>query len=383
MLGGVQLSLTADDVSELTALIYAAALDPAKWNHLLDRVAQKADGVRTQLFGQDFESGLHLGIIYSGYDPAGMESFGAYYHAFNDWAKGFIKFDAGIPLSAEQMCARDELEKGEFYNDWVRKQDDIVAGGGMMIYKDESRMFAFGGNIRRRDETREGEWMELVALLGPHFRQAFEISRKLSGMSIEALANAEAGARQTAVLLIDGNGLVLYANPAAEALSARGSPIAIGTNRAAKAADPALAQTLERARVALAENLPLPPVQFRFGSGDRAFDCHIAVVNPADIADLRISLLTDLGAPCLLLTLSPPAPGGDALDALCRRHGLTIAECAVLRQFAAGIRPDIIAESRATSLTTVRNQIKSIMAKTETHRQSDLLRLVMAARERT
>ena len=36
-------------------------------------------------------------------------------------------------MFSEAMCTREELEPTEFYNDWVRPQEDIVAGGGALL----------------------------------------------------------------------------------------------------------------------------------------------------------------------------------------------------------------------------------------------------------
>jgi DNA-binding CsgD family transcriptional regulator len=64
----------------------------------------------------------------------------------------------------------------------------------------------------------------------------------------------------------------------------------------------------------------------------------------------------------------------DAFQALLlQEFGLTAAEIQVVGALCQGDSAAAIAEARAVSVTTVRNQIKSVMAKVGVHRQSELL----------
>ena len=68
-------------------------------------------------------------------------------------------------------------------------------------------------------------------------------------------------------------------------------------------------------------------------------------------------------------------------DLLCGAFDLTRAEAHVLRGLAEGAGPPQIAAARGRSVATVRAQIKSIMAKTETRSQSELVRLTLSTME--
>ena len=45
-------------------------------------------------------------------------------------------------LSSDEMCDRRVVERSEFYNDWIRPQEDIVGGGGILLFKQQERVFA-------------------------------------------------------------------------------------------------------------------------------------------------------------------------------------------------------------------------------------------------
>jgi DNA-binding NarL/FixJ family response regulator len=57
--------------------------------------------------------------------------------------------------------------------------------------------------------------------------------------------------------------------------------------------------------------------------------------------------------------------------------GLTGAEVEIVRGITLGLPVKDIAEARGRSAETVRTQLRSILAKTETHSQSELVRVVL------
>ena len=92
---------------------------------------------------------------------------------------------------------------------------------------------------------------------------------------------------------------------------------------------------------------------------------------------LRISRVEDDRPMALVLSTDVAWPPG--FDTVLRdAFGLTAAEAAVVRALTLGQPLREIAASRRRSMETVRTQIRSILAKTETRAQSDLIRLIMS-----
>lgn len=372
---------TPQEFSALTQQIYAAALEPGKWDDVLQSITRLTDGIKTHIFGHDFETNTHMGIMSGGYDPDFVQSYADYYNQTNLWAEGFIQNDAGIPIYSEAMCPRDTLEAGEFYSDWIKPQEDVIAGGGMLLFKENRRMIAFGGNIRRKNEQEEDEWMHLVAMLGPHLTQAFEISRQLSGSSIELQAAVATGPAQgSAVMMFDRTARIIYANPRAEQLATAPSPLNIGFDRKIQLSDGPAQERLDQALDHLTQGVLMMPQRFKIRDAATAkvFECRLASVNPADLADLRLALWATFDTSCLLMTMTELSRVEDPLARFARDFRLTEAETHVVAHLANGTTLAEIAATRGVSLSTTRNQIKSVMAKTETHRQLDLVRLMLA-----
>lgn len=90
---------------------------------------------------------------------------------------------------------------------------------------------------------------------------------------------------------------------------------------------------------------------------------------------LRVSALEEKGLALILSTeLFWPEDFGQTVQ---EAFGLTAAEVEIVRGITLGLPLKDIAEQRGRSIETVRTQARSILAKTETHSQSELVRVVL------
>jgi DNA-binding CsgD family transcriptional regulator/pimeloyl-ACP methyl ester carboxylesterase len=87
----------------------------------------------------------------------------------------------------------------------------------------------------------------------------------------------------------------------------------------------------------------------------------------------------DIGEPFVLVVTSHLRWPAGLSEALARSFGLTASEIEVLRGLTQSQSPREIADRRERSVETVRAQIKSLLQKTETRSQGDLVRLALSA----
>lgn len=359
-------------------------MDQARWEKFLAELTHATGGVRTHLFGFDIPAGISLGLTSSGYDPDYIETYDSHYGTMNAWAVGFAKGEPGAVLPSEWMCSKADLFRTEFYNDWIRPQEDVAAGGGAILFKDESRMLAFGGNIRLKDEEQlEGPWLRTVGLLIPHLQQAFEISRALAGQSLELDLLRKGAVRGGAgVLLLADNGFVLYANEAGQAMLREGTVLRDDHAGRAVFNHPDATGALENCLNALRRGET--PVAATFFGGDgvggEQYIIRLVQFDPEDHPAAVFPLVLAYSRACLLVTVNPLPDNRSADDAFAAMHGLTAAEMAVAAGIAGGLTPHELADQRAVSIHTVRNQLKSALFKTGARRQADLVRTLERAR---
>jgi len=87
----------------------------------------------------------------------------------------------------------------------------------------------------------------------------------------------------------------------------------------------------------------------------------------------------DYGPPrALVVVVDPNDHSGPSADLLRKLFGLTIAEADVARLVADGHGLTPIADKLALSMATVKTHLQRVFAKTDTHRQAELVRLLGA-----
>src|SRR5262249_58164983 len=74
----------------------------------------------------------------------------------------------------------------------------------------------------------------------------------------------------------------------------------------------------------------------------------------------------------------PGAAAAPPVEALCALYGLTAAEARLAAALAAGQSLQDYATASGIARCTARWQLQQVLAKTDTHRQSDLVRLILA-----
>ena len=163
-------------------------------------------------------------------------------------------------------------------------------------------------------------------------------------------------------MVIDGSGYVLTFNPAALKLLRDN----VGGSEANEAEwmRHAAKRLLDRASPWLPRNLgawvTIP------GHGDRPLALHrVPLVGAEGYTDCVVLIMADLAA----APQPSPAP-------LRRIFGLTAAEAKLAIQILQGETPADIARNHHVSVATVRSQLASVFAKTQTRRQSELVMLL-------
>lgn len=370
-----------ESVLELTQLIYAAALDPKYWTTFLEATTKVSGGISTHLFGQDSETNTCLGILHAGYDPAFMQSFNDYYGDKNSWATNFFKFDTGKTVHCELMCPDKSLVKTEFYSDWILPQEDIHTGGGVILFKDQTRMFSLGGNIRRKDSHKlTAPWLRLVTALTPHLQQAFEISRTISGLSLEKLALIETGSSYSAaVFAVTQNRSILYANKNGWDLLESGELVNLGASPKETFAFTSLDLSYQFSTLlAHCKHSTLKhTISYNTTTAaGKEWLCRIVEIIPDMLDFSPIGILTDKQDPFFLITIAAVDTSIDVLARLNSRYAVTTKEAQVALLLTDGNSLHEIAHIENKSIHTIRNQLKAVMHKTGVKKQSELVLLI-------
>ena len=112
--------------------------------------------------------------------------------------------------------------------------------------------------------------------------------------------------------------------------------------------------------------------------GERVLTLRIRSTVTGSPVILRVSPVDGGGARPLALVVSTELVWPEGFAAMVQEaFGLTVAEVEIVRGVTLGLPLRDIAEARGRSVETVRTQVRSVLAKTETHSQSELVRVVL------
>jgi len=217
----------------------------------------------------------------------------------------------------------------------------------------------------------------LLNLLIPHIQKALEI-RQVIGVAQQRLAGAEAmaDASATPTFLLTKDGRVLHRNAAAELLLRDSGVLAVRdgalTATEVRSQEPLRRLFHEAAKCATPgwKAEPIRALSLERARNLRPLQLLASPLPPAHRGRSKAELV--------LLITDPEQPVSFPDDVLRALYGLTHAETEVANGLLTGYALEEIATLRRVSVGTIRQQLKRILGKTGTGRQSDLIRILMA-----
>jgi DNA-binding CsgD family transcriptional regulator len=360
---------------DLVGSIYDAVNDGTLWPIFLQRLSGTLRSAATNLFIQDLRHPGGAASATFGTDPTFNRSYAEHYGKINVFLiRGRPLLKTGSVCFSDELCPDEEAVRSEFFNDWVLPQGK---GHGLLgtVFNDD----ALAGNIgamRARGERPFGVAdKRILQSLMPHLQRAVALKRRIA--HLEALQRDRSNALDlwsTAVLSVDREGRVLFANGTAAALLRRRDGLSTNRNilQAATSRDSA---SLHRAiRSTIEVPFRATPVGVHLIERPSGRTPLQILISPS----LREDLLFSAPGTALVFVHDPEAAERAQTDVLRRLYGLTPAEAGVAALVATGKSAKEIADELAVRENTIRVHLKKIFDKTGARRQAELVKLVLS-----
>jgi DNA-binding CsgD family transcriptional regulator len=357
--------------------IYQAAVEPESWPSFLESLREELRATSLHL-GFRLPSAGDPGVFHTlGLQQSFEDAYRSHFHSVDPWMPLIAGESEGAVSALEEFVPESELVRTEFYNDWLRPQG-ILHGFGAFLHKSGPAQLVSSLSGFRDKQSGPFQKADLDRLrpLVPHLQRALVIHSRVQAAEMRAGAAAEALDRISGgVILFDERGDATLTNRAAERILAKSDGLdlerdgpAASTSRQTgelrrllrEAATTGAGEGTEPGGVMwLARPLGQPPLE--------------VVVTPIS---RESSLLCDRVTAAILIT-DPGAAAERPPDRLRRIYGLTATEAEVASRLARGMRLSEICEELGVSLHTVRGHLKQLFTKTGTHRQADLIRVIL------
>lgn len=364
--------------------IYDAAMEPGEWPHCLDAVRDLVGGSHA-VFTTNTADGVQLATCSRMDVQQHGDRCDRILHS-DFWAEQMRRFPTGTARTQSSMVAVPDYERTEFYQQLIRP-----IGGGLAAVAVPWRGPTSWSAIRVCRPLHERDFgpeeMNRLQMLVPHLAKAGKLNHRLASVDPRATgALAAIDALGLGLILLDRHGRPAYRNERAETIiAARDGLLADAYGIATTL--PAQTRALHQAITA---------AMLLAGGPNTADDA----LTRAAAAMLRIPVSRRPPNGPLILTVVPaPTPGHGAAPGepgavavlisdpdrrsridtagLASTYGLTRRESDLAALIADGFGPAEAAESLGISIGTARHYLKQVFEKTETHRQAELVRLLL------
>lgn len=379
---------------ELIHLIYDAALNPSGWPKVMSHVCATCAGSRSLLY-----TPLHVqaqgGLMFSHeITQSSLERWSTFSVSDDPFARaalarGMLK--EGTTFIGRDLVSDGDLRRSRLHREiWSTLDIGQVCTGVVFDGGDAHIMPAVVSVYRpEHGDSFDDDDVALLRRLIAHVSRSLGVMFHLRDHKLQAASNLAALDRlQAGVVLLDVGGAVQFANAAAERLMSRSDPLRMHAagNHAGRRLRlaPRLHSIEESFQAAIARAL-----QALVSSSAVEHFSHAVVLPDAGGKPSCVMHAAPLGdapafaagakRPRAILFLYDLAAASSVSPAVLRElFGLTPAEARTALQLLQGGTAEEMAARLGVSANTVKTQLKAVYAKTNTNRQSDVLKLLLA-----
>jgi DNA-binding CsgD family transcriptional regulator len=364
----------------LIDLVYEAALDNDLWPGVLTKLTDAMGAAQVAMPSMDLRTNV-VATIAPRFDPDLLKSWKDYWAFRDPVLLRAMSRPAGEIYTLDKLMPREEFAATPVFNElWLPAEYSLATVGASLVVEDHFSALVCISNAPGKD-CLTAEQMQIFEAVVRHLARALRINRRLWELELKHVAATERfDAFSQGALLADASGRVVRANAAAKAMLDEGSGIILDKGCLAAAGCPHLLQKLiaSCAQTTLAaggpggelkipRELPLPPLDVTV----------TPLRSKARLADVP---WINVGTPVAIVTVSDPDVARRRREAnLRRRFGLSAAEAGLATEILKGDGRTAAATRRGISDATVKTHLSSIFEKTGTHRQAELIRLLLDA----
>lgn len=365
----------ARDVSEA---IDRAAFDSGDWNDVPSALARAFPGSFGAFWNINYSQTDMSFLATHNIAPDFLKSYAEHFAFINPWTEYWENIRNGTVAASEVVAPARSFDRTEFYNDWLKPQKDVEAAAGLKLVGGQGEIVTFLMHYPLSQSDRyEAAAVEVLNRVKSAVDRSISLARLLRKRSELALSGAALLERsRCAAFVVDTNRTVRDANAQAAELFSKGSPVSALRRRVClsdKEADVRFGQLLRAmANAGASERSTLA-----FRNAGTAWEIVLAPLQAGAETSGILSLLPPQKLVLVLVTeLKPLAQEVPELSNLAPLFGLTKAEIVFCRKLLAGESVSEIADSQKLSVETARTRMKSILHKTDSPRQSQLMLLL-------
>ncbi|MEZ0365433.1 helix-turn-helix transcriptional regulator [Mycobacterium sp. pUA109] len=352
--------ITVDEFSRIVSAIHSSAVTPDNWTAVVDDVRRTLDAKACALVVAD---GKNRSVKSGSILAEARTSYDAYYHQVDYVLEAVETSPVGLIRGGRSLTALHS--RSEFHADWLRPHQ--MQDGLFVRVTDGSAPTSFLVAGPRRPEP----FVKLVSALVPHLQQALRTEAHLKDLHHRSNGLHEAAqALRHGVVIVAAGSRVVYTNAAADRMLRSADGVRIRAGHLEAVAPGVDAELQHGIHAALA--------------ADSTERCGTSFACPrrCELRPYLIDVLPlDSSPHGAMLVVVDPEDQPEPPAALLRRvYGLTSSEADIALLVLHGHGLQHIGDQLSLSQATVKTHLQHIFDKTNTHRQAELVRVLLALR---
>jgi DNA-binding CsgD family transcriptional regulator len=364
-------------VSELTDSIYGAVLDSDRWPSALHKLADAVGTAQIAMSSFDWRAKVFTTIA-PRIDPYQLSAYREYWAFHEPIVPRAALRPTGKIYALDELMARDEFANSPVYNEWWQPVGcGLAAMGANLVAHDQFTalvcVFNAPGKVALASEQ-----IRVFEFAVPHLIRAVKISRQLANLEIKHLASTEhLEEMQTGVIIVDAAGRVVIANSAAKAMLDAHDGIYLDNGRLAIAGYANAMQKFVASCKQASRPVSWPGGEYLVAREFPRSPFRIQVAPLRHTERLEDVPWLEFGSPVAIVMISDTDADRQQQMDLRRRFGLTPSEVVFATEILKGDGRKAAAQRCGITDATAKSHLASIFEKTETHRQAELIRLLI------
>jgi DNA-binding CsgD family transcriptional regulator len=364
----------------LTDLIYEAVPDSDLWPTALTRLADTLGAAQIAMPSADRRANIATAIA-PRLDPDLLASFKEYW-AFRDPVFGrAILRSAGEIYTLDSLMPREEFAATPVFNElWRPARWGFATAFASLVADDQFSALVCISNAPGKDSLTE-EQLRRFESIARHLSRALRISRQLWKLELKHLTPTEGfDTLSRCVLLVDASDRVVLANAAAKAALDARDGIFLCDGRLAVAGSPDALQKLVASCARRSLEIGGPGGELKVARDSFRSPLHVMIAPLRSNTRLPDLPWIGLGSPVAIVTVTDRDLDWRRRQMnLRRRFDLTSTEATFAAEILRGDGRKAAALRCGISEATAKTHLKNIFEKTGTHRQAELVRLLLGA----
>lgn len=302
-----------------------------------------------------------------------------YFQHVSPFRNQIIRMNAGDRFSRAENLSDADFAETEIYQDYFRKQG-VFNYEYQAFFKESGKTGGISFSRPKQMKNFDNNEIKAMRLLIPHLQKAFQIYRHFSEIRRDKQIMIEClGKISQSVIVLDKTGKVVFLNDSANKLVTEKDGLQINRNGLLLTNS---AQETKKLQMFLKS-------VFEPGADqDVNFGGVLQVSRDADLRPLSMVVSpfyeqnnNDFNSEtfALLFVSDPEQKVKTSEPGLSQMYGLTAAESKIAAMLAQGSSLNEACEMLGIKPNTIRTHLKRIFSKTETNRQSELVRLIMSS----